>query len=323
MNSKLLQYVVTVADARSFSVAAKKLFISQPSLSQSIIGLEKELGAPLFDRSTVPLSLTMAGEEYVRAARKILHIEQEVLMQLGDMAEHRRGRLAVGIPVAFDTDFIAGAVTAFHAVCPEVRLNLVEAPGEVLQERAQAGEVDLVFCRRKIPQGFSGVHLYAEQVLLAMGRSHPAYSRHACQTVLDLHALREERFILTAASTNLRCLVDELFAQCGFSPKVAAETHSLAMAAKLAKDLPAVTFLPLPVPEPELEVFYFQQGDLSADIYLCYRKNLFLNKVASAFIRCAKQVACRGIPKLLAVGQDSDHHAQEAVSRQQKSARSG
>lgn len=76
MNTRQLQYVLTVAEERSFSAAAEKLMISQPSLSQFMQKLEGELGANLFER-TVPLSLTQAGELYVQMARKMLVEEAE------------------------------------------------------------------------------------------------------------------------------------------------------------------------------------------------------------------------------------------------------
>lgn len=70
MNTNQLKYVVTVADEMSFSRAAQKLYISQPSLSQSIQLLEKELGVLIFSRK--PLKLTYAGEIFIDWAKKVL-----------------------------------------------------------------------------------------------------------------------------------------------------------------------------------------------------------------------------------------------------------
>ena len=61
MNSRQLQYVVTLAEEKNFTKAAKRLIIAQPSLSQYISKLENELGHTLFDRTTTPLRLTVAG----------------------------------------------------------------------------------------------------------------------------------------------------------------------------------------------------------------------------------------------------------------------
>ena len=63
MNLKQAQYVKTIAECGSITAAAKKLFVSQPSLSQMLRQLEQETELPIFDRSTTPLRLTYAGEK--------------------------------------------------------------------------------------------------------------------------------------------------------------------------------------------------------------------------------------------------------------------
>ena len=71
MNEKHMQYVLTVLKEGSFTGAAKKLYVSQPSLSQIIKADEANLGAPIFNRNTDPITLTPAGALYVKAAKQI------------------------------------------------------------------------------------------------------------------------------------------------------------------------------------------------------------------------------------------------------------
>jgi len=70
------EYVYAVYTEKSFSKAAQKLFVSQPWLSSTIKKVEQELGLPLFDRSTTPISLTEAGQYYVEGVEKNMAIEQ-------------------------------------------------------------------------------------------------------------------------------------------------------------------------------------------------------------------------------------------------------
>ena len=72
MNWNTLRYVVEIAEQKSFSKAARKLYLAQPSLSQSIRALEQELGTPLFDRTRSPLGLTYAGELFTKWAKESL-----------------------------------------------------------------------------------------------------------------------------------------------------------------------------------------------------------------------------------------------------------
>ena len=79
-----MRYVYEVYREMSFSRAAKKLFISQPSLSNAVRKTEQKLGAPLFDRSTNPIGLTDLGKEYIRAVELILDVENGFVNYLHD-----------------------------------------------------------------------------------------------------------------------------------------------------------------------------------------------------------------------------------------------
>ena len=79
MNEKHMQYVLTVLKEGSFTNAAKKLYVSQPSLSQIIKTAESNLGAPIFNRSTDPITLTPAGQLYVEAARQVTTISTNLV----------------------------------------------------------------------------------------------------------------------------------------------------------------------------------------------------------------------------------------------------
>ena len=88
--------IYTIAKEQSFSKAAQKLFIAQPSLSLMVKNLEDDLGTPLFDRSSKPIRLTEAGQAYVRATEQIREIEnsfQEYLLALHNM---ETGSLRIG-----------------------------------------------------------------------------------------------------------------------------------------------------------------------------------------------------------------------------------
>ena len=93
MNSKKLKYIITIAELKSISKAANELFISQPSLSSILSNLEKELGVTLFNRSTSPLSLTYAGEKYIKIAKEILSLESNLKKELFDISNMKKGKL--------------------------------------------------------------------------------------------------------------------------------------------------------------------------------------------------------------------------------------
>ena len=82
MNIKQAQYILTIANEGSITAAAKKLYISQPSLSQMVRQVEKELGVALFDRTSLPLRLTYAGEKYLECAHTMIVANDRLENQL-------------------------------------------------------------------------------------------------------------------------------------------------------------------------------------------------------------------------------------------------
>lgn len=96
MDFRQLQYITTVAEYRNITKAADALFISQSALSHYIQKAEQELGIVLFDRSTTPISLTLAGQHYVETARRILLENEQLMKVFRDITHHMTGKLRIG-----------------------------------------------------------------------------------------------------------------------------------------------------------------------------------------------------------------------------------
>ena len=90
------RYVYEVYRQRSFSRAAKALYISQPSLSLMVRKAEERIGSPLFDRSTSPIGLTEAGRMYIRAVEQVMEIENSFQEYLDDAENCLTGVLSLG-----------------------------------------------------------------------------------------------------------------------------------------------------------------------------------------------------------------------------------
>ena len=95
MTTQQIQCIITLAEEGSFSKAAKKLFVTQPSISQLIKNMEMQLGAPLFDRSSSPIQLTPIGQAYYDAAKKILSTERELENRISDINNLKTGSLTI------------------------------------------------------------------------------------------------------------------------------------------------------------------------------------------------------------------------------------
>ena len=95
MQFKEQVYVLTLEKYRNFSKAAEELGISQPALSTFLTNLERSLGTQLFNRSAKPMSLTDAGELYVRKARQVMRLKDEFDLELAHLVKGRSARIHV------------------------------------------------------------------------------------------------------------------------------------------------------------------------------------------------------------------------------------
>ena len=136
MNFKQFKYVLTLADEHSFSSAADVLNITQPSLSQYIKKIEREIGAVLFDRTNGDVRLTDAGRAYIEVGRKMLDLEHQLEKQLSDIAAYKSGTISIGISAHRSVALMPSVVKEFKKLYPGITLQIVEKKRHELIESA-------------------------------------------------------------------------------------------------------------------------------------------------------------------------------------------
>lgn len=144
------EYILEVYKEKSFSKAANNLYISQPSLSASVKRIEEKAGAPIFDRSSQPISLTEIGEEYVRLAKQVLKIEEGFESFVGDRLNLIKGEITVGGSSLFSAYVLPTLISKFNALYPNIHFKIVEASTKNLMNRLLSGEVDIVLDNTRI-----------------------------------------------------------------------------------------------------------------------------------------------------------------------------
>lgn len=145
MNLKELEYVVAIADEKSLTKAAERLFITPSALTQQVLRLENELHAPLFIRSRSGWQPTEAGEIYLEAARKILFIRQDAYNRLQDQIQRSAYSLTIGLPPERGTDMFSRIYAPFRERFPDVTIQLRETSVHTQQDLIRSGQLDLGF----------------------------------------------------------------------------------------------------------------------------------------------------------------------------------
>ena len=141
---KEMEYVYAVYEERSFSKAAKKMFISQPALSNMVKKAEHEIGTPIFDRSTIPLTVTPAGEFYIQSIQQIRDIQKNVSEYFEDVKNLNTGTLNIGGSSYFCSFIFPEMIARFHRHYPNITIRLKEDMVNHLREDLLAEKLDLI-----------------------------------------------------------------------------------------------------------------------------------------------------------------------------------
>lgn len=161
-----MEYVYEVYLEKSFSKAAEKLFISQPSLSANVKRVEHHIGYPIFDRSTKPLSLTECGVQYIKAVEKIKSIQNEFEGFANDWGDLKKGTLTLGGSNLFSSWILPSLIADFARRYPLIQISLVEENTANLARMLRHGQLDLMLDSSVLDATIYGYRKFQEEHLI-------------------------------------------------------------------------------------------------------------------------------------------------------------
>ncbi|MYR07276.1 LysR family transcriptional regulator [Gordonia sp. SID5947] len=188
MELRQLEYFVAVAAESGFTTAAARVHTTQPNISAQIRGLERELGAELFDRSGRRVALTDAGRAALPAARDALAAAESVRQAVADVNQVLRGHLSVGMVDGCTVRPLFTTLGLFRDRHPGVGLSLTEGASDGLVARVLRGELDVALAgyAGDLPDGVDELPVVRERVVAALPLNHPLSSKKVL-SLRDLH----------------------------------------------------------------------------------------------------------------------------------------
>lgn len=297
MNLKQEYYMMTILQEGSITRAAKKLYVSQPSLSQMVKLVETNLGTPIFQRNTDPITLTLAGQKYMEAAKQLMTIEQNLKQELLEISQENSGTLRLGIPVQRAMQILPYIVPKFKARYPLVTLELFEHGSAATEALVLEGSVDLA-CLTTSPmhEELNYILIEEEECVLLTSKHSDLARRIPSGTAIDITEAKKEAFISSKPGHSIRAIQDRLFATCDMQPEILLETSSIEVGKRTAIACDAVMLCPINYIEmsPELHPFcsvYPIRGlENHRSFYLCHRKDRYLTKYMNGFINLMTEV---------------------------------
>jgi LysR family hydrogen peroxide-inducible transcriptional activator len=234
-----LRYFAKVADFGNVTRAAEACCVSQPSLSQQIAKLERELGQPLFERLGRGVRLTEAGKVFKRYSDQILSLTEDARTRVADDPDS--GRLILAAIPTVAPYYLPGVLTRFARTCPRARLEIVEeTTGNILRLIAE-GEVDLAILA--LPLQAEYLHtktLFTEELMAVLPSSHPL----ARKAKVALKDLVTEPFVVLNEAHCLTASTMSFCARHSASPLVTARSHQLLTVLELVRLGQGVSLIP-------------------------------------------------------------------------------
>ena len=221
MELRHLRYFCAVAEEQSFTLAARRLHVSQSGVSGQVRDLEREVGVALFRRNQRNVSLTPEGSAFLSEARDILDRADRALEIVAQAARGRRGKLKIGLCGPATAPFLPRLIREFRKREPDILLSLKDLDPAHQPEALNSGEIDIGFTRG-IPASLRGTLasevFLRESLIAALPHGHKLESSER----ISLRNLAGDRFILYARE-NAPELFDAILSLCRrarFSPDV-------------------------------------------------------------------------------------------------------
>ncbi len=216
-----LRYICAIAETGSFSRAAERCQVAQPSLSQQVLKLEEALGVKLFDRLGRSVRITEAGRAFLPHARSILHQMEAARSSVAGKSKDVRGSVAVGVIPTIAPYLMPRYTATFAKKYPEAKLRIVEETTPVLVEGLRNLSIDFAILALPLRhKDLDFTLLLTEPLFAVLPKDHPRAGARA----LSLKELRGESFVMLRDGHCFRDLSIAACSHARVTPRIAFES---------------------------------------------------------------------------------------------------
>ncbi len=291
-----LRYFLAVAEAGSFSRAADRLGISQPSVSQQMRDLEAALRVALFQRRGKRILLTSTGMIFQEHARAILRRLEDLLQDLISEPGQLRGSLHLGVVPILNLALVPQLLGMFAADHPAINLIVEEISSTEIETALEEGRMDvgLGFLTRHSPN-LRYERLCTDQFALLVYEAHPWAKRR----VIEVSELHQQRLLQLPDTFVMRRMSDEICRNHHVRPKTIAEINTIETLLRSLQPLQAAALMPkialLGTIGSKLKAIRLHGKHLALEIGLLRLRDSGTTSAVGAFTKLA-QVA---VPKII------------------------
>ena len=240
MEIKKPEYVVAIAEERSVTKAAARLYLTRPALSHYLLSLEAELGAPVFRRTRNGLEPTQLGEAYIRGARRVIDAVRQTSKEIGDISGCASGTLRIGLTLGSGAVLFNRIYPIFHERYPGFDIRLLELNTRELEKALLDGNIDFAVMGRCDEMADLEYDSFCQtEIFLLLPKDHRLAHLAAPpgepRTTIDIHELRDDPFVLLHPDTVVGTVSRRCFRRAGFTPRCVLECSLNNMAYNMVK----------------------------------------------------------------------------------------
>lgn len=299
-------YIIAIYEEGSFSKAAQRLYISQPSLSASVKRIEDRISLPLFDRSTSPVSLTEAGREYIHYALEIKEKEQSFERYISDSTNTVIGSVKIGGSSLFSSFLLPFMISNFNSIYPDVTFEIIEDSTKNLIEKLSLGAIDIIIDNAVIDNtAIKSIVYKTETLLLAVPRDFPVNDKLEKYRLkardiksgkylsdkynVALKHFSDCSFILLNPENDTGKRANSLFKKHNLSPKTIFYLDQQVTAYNISRTGAGVSFVSdtlIKHTDAEKQLYYYKLDDqeITRKIFFYRKSNHYMSNACQKFI---------------------------------------
>lgn len=285
---KKYEYAIAVLEHGGISQAADHLGISQPTFSKYLKSIEAELGAELFDRSSLPIKPTKVGICFIEAGKRFIDLDRQLQKQLEEIKNETHSLVRVGISPSRSPYMMPKIVALFKQRCPDARIVIEERTTDELTKRLIDGELDLIISiLDEGSHAFECKELFDEELLLA--------SPSSFLQEIPSQILASSPLISIGHGQKIWLVLKEILAELKIGEPMI-ECQSIESALSLVKQGVGSTIVPSYIARESVQGVRFTplNGEnakkYKRKICLFYRKEQFLTQAERIFIDCVTKI---------------------------------
>ena len=298
MNLKQLEAFVQVAEGGSFSKAAKKLYLTQPTISAHVAALEKELNVRLFVRNTKEVSLSEDGKDLYKYARQMVDLEKKIDERFGTREEGGKHCITIAASTIPAQYLLPKVLMRFNEKYPEEQLKIMETDSAKVVTQIVEHMVDVGFTGTVLEKKHCKYMPFYKDELVIITPNTEKYQKLKDHMTDDISWLLEEHVILREEGSGTRKEAEKQLKQARVDLSdldIIASIENQETIKKSVRQGMGISILSKLATADEAEAGYvlafpIPKADKGRDINLVYNKNYQLSRSAERFIKVVKEV---------------------------------